>query len=478
MVATLDPIRFGPCAVLSNGNLTLTETAMVNSQRWLSVAVDFGAKKIWVYNPNNALWNAGTIAAQNPATGVGTIGYTFTGTPTLFIAFSGQTASGASDAATLNTGASGFKYPVPSGFSSWDSLAGSATAWDASKKDASITLTGGNLTATSTASGAWRSALSTNGLSSGKAYFEIAMSAYDNGNGFMFGLGTASMATNNYCGSTAATGAGWQVQSSSYGAASGTIGFYNSWAINWGSDLSTTGYSSGKYYFEVTASNLGANSEGLVLGVGNALMNTFQNVGFDANSTAWQPNNPLPIGALVTQSDSVTAGDVLGVAVDVGAAKIWFYAPSTGHWNSAVIGSQNPATGTGGFSTSGIGTPLYAAIGVYAEATSAATINFGASAFAHTPPTGFSSWAGSPPVDLAGNLGAPSHYGKTHYGLGHYSRISAFAPLFAGDLSIVPVVNFSGGFAPTIVLAADLDVHVNLIDLAAISPLRSRWEAR
>jgi hypothetical protein len=76
-------------------------------------------------------------------------------------------------------------------------------------------------------------------------------------------------------------------------------------------------------------------------------------------------------------------------------------------------------------------------------------------------------WVPSPKltVDLAGNLGGVSQYGRLKYGKGHYSRIDAFAPLFAADLTVVAALNLAGGLTPTIVLAADLDVHVNLIDL-------------
>jgi hypothetical protein len=74
--------------------------------------------------------------------------------------------------------------------------------------------------------------------------------------------------------------------------------------------------------------------------------------------------------------------------------------------------------------------------------------------------------AAKPPIELAGNLGGVSQYGRLKYGLKHYSRIDAFAPIFAADLTLAPVVNLAGGLVPTIVLAADLDVHVNLIDLA------------
>ena len=74
--------------------------------------------------------------------------------------------------------------------------------------------------------------------------------------------------------------------------------------------------------------------------------------------------------------------------------------------------------------------------------------------------------AGGPTVELAGNLGGISHYGTLKYGLGKYSRIPAFAPVFSADLTVVAPLNLSGDLAPTIVLAADLDVHVNLIELA------------
>jgi len=37
---------------------------------------------------------------------------------------------------------------------------------------------------------------------------------------------------------------------------------------------------------------------------------------------------------------------------------------------------------------------------------------------------------------------------------------------FAADVTVTPALNLSGGFAPIIVLAADLDVHVNLVELS------------
>ena len=139
-------------------------------------------------------------------------------------------------------------------------------------------------------------------------------------------------------------------------------------------------------------------------------------------------------------------GDVIGIALDVGAQLAWFRVAPSGNWNGS--GTANPATGTGGLSLASITNvddcPL---VGFFPGIGESATANFGDSAFSGAVPSGFTTgWPTNapPPIELAGNLGAPSHYGKLSYGKVHYSRISAFAPIFV----------------------ADLDVHVGLIDLA------------
>ena len=61
-------------------------------------------------------------------------------------------------------------------------------------------------------------------------------------------------------------------------------------------------------------------------------------------------------------------------------------------------------------------------------------------------------------VDFSGNLGGVSHYDRLKYGLGHYSRIDAFAPIFAADaLDIVGTDEFAGALAPVVTFAGALD---------------------
>lgn len=89
------------------------------------------------------------------------------------------------------------------------------TTWNPADKDAAITLSGADLTATNGATGAWRSVRATTGQITGKWYFECTVTALD-GTGIILGLANASAALNNYAGSDA-YGAGYQVQTSLYG---------------------------------------------------------------------------------------------------------------------------------------------------------------------------------------------------------------------------------------------------------------------
>ena len=213
---------------------------------------------------------------------------------------------------------------------------------------------------------------------------------------------------------------------------------------------------------------------------------------------------------IVSGFTGLVSGAVMCFALDLTNGLFWARVGAAGNWNAS--STANPVTGAGGVSlaTMGVG----GAFGAYPAATFTAasdkvTANFGGSAFAGVVPAGFTSgftsgaafstsalvtqvtveqWAttatiagqaivtqvaleqwvpaAKPAVELAGNLGGAFQYGKLAYGKGQYSRISAFAPIFAADLTIAPVANFSGDLTPTIVLAADLDVHVNLIDFA------------
>lgn len=135
----------------------------------------------------------------------------------------------------------------------------------------------------------------------------------------------------------------------------------------------TAGRSSGKWYWEIT---VGANQSDLTLGVCNASESTTAGntwVGVSSNSWGWANFN----GFLYTNNTAVTnvgtfsPGDVLGFALNMDAGTITFYK------NGASVGSFSGLTGT-----------IYPACGNFTATTGSGTANFGASAFAYTPPTG------------------------------------------------------------------------------------------
>jgi hypothetical protein len=90
---------------------------------------------------------------------------------------------------------------------------------------------------------------------------------------------------------------------------------------------------------------------------------------------------------VVTTIQTAVAGNIGCVAYDIGNGTIWFRT-NGGNWNNS--GTSNPATNTGGISLL-FGSSVYPAAALY-DATDQITVNFGATAYAFTPPTGFGNW--------------------------------------------------------------------------------------
>lgn len=137
---------------------------------------------------------------------------------------------------------------------------------------------------------------------------------------------------------------------------------------------STTSKTSGKYYFEVTWSG-GDGNNGVGVANGSASLSNY--LGNDANSIGWYDT-----GFGHPSGTTFTAGDVIGIAIDCTNGLIWYRKNGTF--------SGNPAAGTGGTSISLAA--YYAAVAFQYSTLGAGTINFGGSAFANSPPSGFSAW--------------------------------------------------------------------------------------
>jgi hypothetical protein len=139
----------------------------------------------------------------------------------------------------------------------------------------------------------------------------------------------------------------------------------------------TESRSAGKFYWEVTVT-----ASAVLVGIAKsgATLNNF--LGQDANGWAYQPSTGNKITGNVSSSygASYTTGDVIGVALDCNAGTLTFYKNGV---------SQGTAF-------TGLSGTFFPAVSGNTSSTGTATVNFGATPFAFTPPTGYMSGLGLP----------------------------------------------------------------------------------
>ena len=139
--------------------------------------------------------------------------------------------------------------------------------------------------------------------------------------------------------------------------------------------------SSGKHYFEIKVNN----ASGAYHGVGRSTASKDRYVGRDADGWGYEAaggytwNNNSSTSRTTTFADN----DIMQIAVDLDNGYIWW--GKNGTW----IAGGNPANGTNPMYTNLSG-DIYP-MGSQAGNGRSFTANFGASAFAYTPPSGFES---------------------------------------------------------------------------------------
>jgi len=156
---------------------------------------------------------------------------------------------------------------------------------------------------------------------------------------------------------------------------------------NQGLSIGTLGFNSGKWYFEFTC---GSSVAGTMPGVVKTTVNSAANPnypGVDANGWGYYATTGSIFnnGSGTAYGATFTTNDVIGVAIDMDAGKIWWSK------NGTFQNSGNPSSGTNaGFSNLPTdGTYLSPAIGSGDASTSNGSINFGQRPFAYTAPSGF-----------------------------------------------------------------------------------------
>lgn len=146
----------------------------------------------------------------------------------------------------------------------------------------------------------------------------------------------------------------------------------------------TEGKSSGKWYWEIIVGAVNTTC----IGIGTSGASLAAHIGTDAygygykNSDGykWYNNSGVSYG------DTFTQADVISVALDLDNGKIWF--GKNGVWQA----SGNPAAGTNE-AFSGISGTYFPMVSIY-QTNRAVTANFGASAFSHSIPSGFTAYEG------------------------------------------------------------------------------------
>jgi|SRR5580765_939846 len=145
----------------------------------------------------------------------------------------------------------------------------------------------------------------------------------------------------------------------------------------------------GKYYFEATFITITGGGN-LGVGVGTTA-STYSGLG----NSATTGDNGLGSGAIWANgaNTGISVGaysnaQIAGVAVDLGARKIWFRHSPSGNWNNNA--SYNPATNTGGITIpAGTMVPFVTFGGSGGAANNVVAANFGNAAFSGAVPSGF-----------------------------------------------------------------------------------------
>ncbi len=150
--------------------------------------------------------------------------------------------------------------------------------------------------------------------------------------------------------------------------------------------LATSGYTTGKYYFEVLC-NAAANPRCVGLSRTGGVTGLSSDLGQEAGEYAWHSSgNSYFAGSFGAVSGAgFGAGDVVGVAVDFGLRRMWISV------NGTYI-TGNPATNTSPIVTyaSGLGT-MFAAASV-TGGTDSLTLRTASGSFSHAIPSGFAAY--------------------------------------------------------------------------------------
>lgn len=157
---------------------------------------------------------------------------------------------------------------------------------------------------------------------------------------------------------------------------------------------STTSHTTGKFYWEVSIDIDDGSVSGYAIGVA-ALTGSSSLTAADAgNDIYFNTSGAVFILGSNTFNfpNSISGvGHVIQLAIDVDNRLMWVKGNISTTWNGSGA-SNDPATGIGGQSLPATGA-IFAGVYIQAAAASAQiTVNFGATSYANSPPSGYGNW--------------------------------------------------------------------------------------
>lgn len=148
----------------------------------------------------------------------------------------------------------------------------------------------------------------------------------------------------------------------------------------------TQSATTGKFYWETL---IGAISSVIWMGVADGSFSLTTIPGGNSHAMSYSSSGLIQFGSTLDTIATYTTGNVVSCAADFGGQLLWVRV-NGGIWNGN--GANDPATGTGGYSFAGIGSPAFPEFSARAAA---ATVNFGATGFSFAVPSGFSRFSGN-----------------------------------------------------------------------------------
>ncbi len=163
----------------------------------------------------------------------------------------------------------------------------------------------------------------------------------------------------------------------------------------------TVSQSSGTYYNEIQVNAAPLGTSGWGIGLLNSSEIFTNYLGQTNNSIGWFGDGQVFLNnTSIITIQTFAAGDTLSMATNVSLQLVWFRT-NGGNWNNDILANQNPATNTGGISFAAITGSVYPGNEVEDNG-DIGTVNFGATSYAESVPTGYINWGGAAGVSVAG----------------------------------------------------------------------------